>query len=244
VSPTLRIGDRWAVRLSGEMIDLQEAAELFRSGGQIVRAGVLPDQEATVLLADEFEQLRETVEVHDTAQRILNPLNAILYLEDPARNPLTISSVHRRGENGEWTIAIVATSASFRLRGARARGQAGSLGGPIPPTPHSIWIQTGLDEEVVADVLSHLRGSPDWIALYKAHEAMTADINAMKSVKGPVLGWPTKAQISAFTRDAQLHRHSKAWCDERGIKRSGATGFDEASTLIRSMIKAWIEWRA
>jgi hypothetical protein len=226
------------------MIDLQEATELFRSGGQIVRSGVLPDQEAIVLLAHEFERLRETIEVHDTAQRILNPLNAILYLEDPARKPLTISSVHRRGENGEWTIAIVATSASFRLRGAKARGQAGSLGGPMPPTPQSIWIQTGLDEEVVADVLSYLRGSPDWFDLYKAYEAMTVDINAMKSAKGPVLGWPAKAQISAFRRDAQLHRHSKARCDQQGIKRSGATGFDEASALIRSMIKAWIEWRA
>ncbi|MGH6677956.1 MAG: hypothetical protein ACREDL_03235 [Bradyrhizobium sp.] len=226
------------------MIDLQEATELFRSGGQTVRAGVLPDQEAIVLMADEFERLQEIREVHDAAQRILNPLNAILYLEDPARKPLTISSVHRRGKNGKWIIAIVATSASYHLRGAKVRGQAGSPGGPIPLTPQSIWIQTGLDEEVVADVLSYLRGSPDWIALYKAYEAMTADINAMKSVKGPVLGWPAKAQISAFSRDAQLHRHSKAWCDERGIKRTGATGFDEASALIRLMIKTWIEWRA
>ena len=165
----------------------------------------------------------------------------LLYLEDPARKPLTISSVHQRGEKGTWNVAIFAVSGSFRLRGAKARGQAGSLGSPVPPTPQSIWIQTGLDEEVVADVLSYLRGTPDWIALY---EAMTADVTALKSAKGPVSRWPSKAQISAFTRDAQLHRHSKAWCDERGIKRLGATGFDEASALIRSMIRAWIEWRA
>ena len=96
-------------------------------------AGVLPDQEAIVLLANEFQLLHEAIEVHDAAERILNPINAILYLEEPARKPLTISSIHRRGENGGWGVAIVAASASIRLRGGKARGQAGSLGAPVLP---------------------------------------------------------------------------------------------------------------
>jgi hypothetical protein len=171
------------------------------------------------------------------------PLNAVLYLEDPARRPLAISSIHRKGGDGNWSISVFAQSASIRLRGAKARGQAASLGAPPPPTPQSSWVQVGLNEEVVADVLSYLRGTPDWIALYKAYEAMNRDMSELRSEKGPIPGWPSQEQISAFTRDAQLHRHSKAWCDKKGITNVGALGFNDASALVRSMIRAWIEWR-
>jgi hypothetical protein len=240
----LRIdGKRWAVRLSGETMDLREATELFGSGRQIVCDDVLPEREAIVLRADEFELLQEPNEVYDAAERILVPLNAVLYLEDPARRPLAISSVHRRGDDGNWSVAIFPESASFRLRGAKARGQAGNLGAPPPPTPQSIWVQIGLNEEVVADVLSYLRGTPDWIALYKAYEAMNRDVGALRSTRGPISGWPSQAQISAFTRDAQLHRHSKAWCDKMGITTTSAMSFNDASALVRLMIRAWIEWR-
>jgi hypothetical protein len=242
---TLRIdGKRWAVRLSGEVMDLEEATGLFGSGHQTVRDNVLPEREAKVLQADEFELLQEETDVYDSAERILVALNAVLYLEDPARRPLTISSVHRRSDSGNWRIAFFAESGSIRLRGAKARGQAGNLGAPPPPTPQSIWVQMGLNEEVVADVLSYLRGTPDWIALYKAYEAMNRDVSGLRSTKGPVSGWPPQAQIGAFTRDAQLHRHSKAWCDKKGIASTGAMTFDDASALVRSMIRIWIEWRA
>jgi hypothetical protein len=243
--PILRIdGRQWAVRLSGEMIDLREAAELFGCGRQIVRDYALPESEAIVLQADEFELLQDETEVYDAAERILVALNAVLYLEDPARRPLAISSVHKRSDGGNWSIAVFPKSASFRIRGVKARGQVGNLGAPPPPTPQSIWVQTGLNEEVVADVLSYLRGTPDWIALYKAYEAMNKDVNALKLGKGPVPGWPSQTKISAFRREAQLHRHSKAWCDANGITSTGAISFSDASTLVSSMIKAWLEWRA
>ena len=242
---TLRIdGKRWAVRLSGEVMDLEEAAALFGSGHQTVRNDVLPGCEAIVLQADEFELLVEETDVHNSAERILVAINAVLYLEDPARKPLAISSVHRRDDSGNWHIAFFVESGSIRLRGAKARGQVGNLGAPPRPTLQSIWVQMGLNEEVVADVLSYVRGLPDWIALYKAYEVMNRDVGALKSAKGPISGWPSQAQIGAFTRDAQLHRHSKAWCDKKGITSTGAMTFDDASTLVRSMIRTWIEWRA
>jgi hypothetical protein len=97
----LRIDSRrWAVRLSGEMIDLREAADLFDSGRQLVRDNVLHESEIIVLQAAEFELLQEATEVYNAAERILVSLNAVLYLEDPARRPLDISSVHRRGDDG------------------------------------------------------------------------------------------------------------------------------------------------
>lgn len=65
----LRIdGKRWAVRLSGELIDLNDAAELFASGCQTVRDDVLPEREAFVLQADEFEPLQQATDIYDAAQ--------------------------------------------------------------------------------------------------------------------------------------------------------------------------------
>lgn len=230
--------------MSGETMDLSEATELFGRGSQIVCDGVLPEPEATVLQADEFESLQDAIEVRDAAERILVVINAVLYLEDPVRRPLTVSSVHKRGDDGGWSVAIFPVSASFRLRGAKARGQAGYLGGRPPPTRQSGWVQLGLNEDVVADVLSYLRETPDWIALYKAYEAVNRDVNALQSRRGAIPGWPRQAQINAFSRDAQLHRHSKAWCEAKGIAGKGAMSLNEASAFVRSLIKTWIEWRS
>ena len=234
-------GRRWAVKLSGDGIDLQEATQLFRSGSQIVRAEVLPEPDAIVLQADEFELLEEAREVRDAAERILVPLNAILYLEDPIRKPIAISTVHRRNVDGCWNVTFFAQSASVRIRGAKARALAGSLGAPIPPSPQSVWVQTALDQEDVADLLSYLRETPDWIALYKVYETLDKHIGS-RNVS--ITGWPSKSQISTFTRAAQLHRHSKAWNKKKGITAKDDMIFDDASALVRSMIRAWLEWRS
>jgi hypothetical protein len=215
-------GNRWAVRLSGDMIDLREAIERFGIGTQTVCDQVLPEGEAVVLQADEFESLEDATEVYDAAERILVAVNAVLYLDDPARKELSIASIHQRGSSGGWSIAIFPKSASYRFRGAKARGQAGSLVGSPPPTQQSIWLQAGLNEETVTDALSYLRGTPDWIALYKAYEAINKDAIALKSIKGAIPGWPSQAEINAFTRDAQLHRHSKSWCEKKRITSTGA----------------------
>ena len=241
MSPIVRIDDkRWAVKVSGDIIDLAEAADLFGHGHQTIRDDVLPTKEEVALQADEFERLEHATEVHDAAERILVALNAVLYLEDPARRPLTISSVHQRGSDGNWSIAIFPKSASFRLRGGKIHGHTGSS---VAPTPQSTWVDMGLTEEAIGGALSYLRGTPDWIALYQAYEAMDKDVSELESRIGPILGWPSRQQIRAFTRSAQLHRHSKSWCEKHRITSSGAMKFDDAATLVRSMAKIWIEWR-
>jgi hypothetical protein len=233
-------GDRWVVELSGELIDLHDAVDLFRDGSPTIQSGVLPHREAVILMADDFELLQAIPDVQIAAERMLVGLNAVLYLEDRDRKPLSISGVHKRRANGTWDIGMIVSGGSYRLRGARLRGQPGAIG----PTQQSNWLQAGLRDEIVADVLSYLRGEPDWIALYKAYEAMNKDANALRPTKGNVTGWASKAKISAFTGGAQLHRHSKTWCDRHDIKSEDSMGFDEASNLIRSMIKVWLEWRA
>lgn len=238
------ISNRWAIGLSGEPLDLQEAAEQFCAGAVVVRNSVLPTStDRFVLLANEFGVLNKCEDVYNVAVRLLNLINAILFINEPARKPLTISGVHERAANGNWGVAIFVGSANVQIRGAKAYAHADNLGAPEPPPRQTAWIELASTDDAVADVLSYLRGTPDWIDLYKAYEAMNADVNALKALKGPVLAWPPKSQISAFTRDAQLHRHSKPWCDKEGIKTENPMALNDASALVRAMTRAWIEWR-
>jgi hypothetical protein len=93
-------GDSWVVELSGELIDLHDAVALFRDGTPTVQSAVLPHGEAVVLMADEFELLQAIPDVQIAAERMLVALNAVLYLEDPDRKPLSILGVHKRRANG------------------------------------------------------------------------------------------------------------------------------------------------
>lgn len=240
----LRIGggwdlpSRWALDLHGNPIDLSEAAHLFARDAQVcIGTGIVPtNPTGTVLVAREFEPLSTPREVHSAGERIVDFLNGILFLDDPARQPITIGGVHERRPNGQWSVAIICASAEITLRGVKARGVV--AGQASPPPAQTAWMAAGLNDEVVADVLTYLRGRPDWFDLYKAYEAMRQDVGT-RNQAGP--NWSQEHR--EFSRDAQLHRHSREWCERRKIKRTGAMELAEARALVRSMARAWLEWK-
>ena len=100
-----------------------------------------------------------------------------------------------------------------------------------------------LSEDVVADVLSYLRGTPDWIALYKAYEAMNKDVNALKPERDPSPDGRRKQELAHFDG-----RRSYTDIQRLGVTQmeslAQALSFSDASTLVRSMIKVWLEWRS
>jgi hypothetical protein len=224
---------RWAIDLHGEPMDLGEAAYLFARDAEVcIRTGIVPtNSAATALVAKEFEPLLTPREVHSAGERIVDFLNGILFLDDPARQPITIGGVHERRPNGQWSTAIIVASAEMKLRGGKVR-----FGVKEKTSPQTAWMVAGLNDEIVADVLTYLRGHPDWFDLYKAYEAMRADVG---DKSGPL--WPDEHRD--FRRDAQLHRHSREWCERKKIKRTGSMELEEARTLVRSMARAWLEWK-
>lgn len=229
---------RWAVALQGDPIDLEQAAYLFAHNTEVcIRSGIVPaSPSATVLIAKEFDVPSTPRGVHDAAQRIVDFLNGILFVDDPARQPISTGGVHERRPDGKWNIAIICASGHVVLRGVSARGSV--AGQPLPPPRQTLWMAAGLQDDTVADVLTYLRDKPDWFDLYKACEAMTRDVGR-NNPKGPK--WPS--DIGAFSRDAQLHRHSREWCERKGIKADGSMTLEDARSLIRSMAQAWLEWK-
>jgi hypothetical protein len=132
---------------------------------------------------------------------------------------------------------MIAASGQFTLRGVKAVGIV--AGQSLPPPAETAWMAAGLNDEVVSNVLTYLRGNPDWFDLYKAYEAMTNDTGR----KPAGLSWPSEKQLSDFRKSAQLRRHSREWCVRQKLDWPGPISLPEALALIRSMAHAWLNWK-
>lgn len=234
------VPNKWAVAVEGDEQDLQDAAELFAVGKVTVRRGVVTSGDA-VLLAEEIELLQSVEEVRDAAERMINVVNGILFLEEPARTPLRVVGIHERNATGGWGVAVICGSADAMIRGVKSKGMAGVA--PPIPSPQSAWMLKGLEDDVVEDVLVYLRGRPDWFNLYKAYETMESDFGKHSSQQQSTIKWPDRSLRSQFRQDAQLYRHSRSWWNRKRIPNTSPMTLREASTFIRTMARGWLEWR-
>ena len=165
-----------------------------------------PDRNPTVLLAKEFENLNSNSEVSEASRRIFDLLNGIMFVRDRVRKPVQPGAVYERREDGRWSAGtIFAKMAAFE---ARDRFYAAAVilhapGSPpaSPPPPHMVWMTEATRDGTLADVLTFLRGEPDWFDLYKAFELMRDDINSkLGQNKYEQMGWPDKKQSTCFPK--------------------------------------------
>jgi hypothetical protein len=104
---------------------------------------------------------------------------------DPLFDSVQPGAVYERREDGRWSAGtIFAKMAAFE---ARDRFYAAAVilqapgsppPSPAPPPPHMVWMTEATRDDTLADVLTFLRGEPDWFDLYKAFELMRDDINS------------------------------------------------------------------
>jgi hypothetical protein len=243
---------RWAVALEGDPFDIEDARDLFAKHDEVqVRIiEVAPDRNPTVLLAKEFENLSSSSEVSEASRRIFDLLNGIMFVRDRVRKPVQPGAVYERREDGRWSAGtIFAKLAAFedrdRFYAAAVILQApGSPPpSPAPPPPHMVWLTEATRDDTLADVLTFLRGEPDWFDLYKAFELMRDDINSkLGQNKYEQMGWPDKKTVDVFSESAQVYRHSRAKWPE-GYDLITAMKSDEAREFIQSLALAWLGWR-
>jgi hypothetical protein len=234
---------RWAVSLKGENIDVADARALFGQHGNVrVRTiQTFSGQEKTALISDDFENMSDEFQVHQAAERILALVNGILFVGDASRAPIQIDGVHRRAENGHWLGAAQFAAATFKGR-SHVRAEASLSGDSPPPSAprETIWLREATQNDIVADVLTFLRGEPDWFDLAKAFERMRSDINAQVGQHNEsTVGWP---DTNHFRQSAQVYRHSKAkW--PPGYSLANAMKVSEARDFVRTLTRAWLDWR-
>jgi hypothetical protein len=199
---------KWAVRLDGEAFDLEDARELFGGGTEfhVCEIEVPGDLSPTVLMANEFDGLQNSTEVLDAAQRIVSLLNGILFVLDTGRKPLRVGAVRKRNDDGSWGSEML--HATMHAMGGRSRlkahGAVLSTPGhppsppppPPPPPPHEQWLREANTNDTLMDVLTYLRGEPDWFDLYKAFERMRDEINRkLGQHQEHKIGWPDTAEV-------------------------------------------------
>jgi hypothetical protein len=241
---------RWAIALEGDAFDIEDARDLFAQPGHVIQVRIIevaPDRNPTVLFAKEFESLSNSSEVFESSSRIFDFLNGIMFVRDVARKPLRPGAVHERREDGRWSGGTQYAKAVRAGRG-RARASAEVLRGPdsspqpAPPAPHTIWMTEATQDNTLADVLTFLRGEPDWFDLYKAFELMRDDINhKLGQHKYEQMGWPAKPKLDEFSESAQVHRHSRLKWGRFDLRT--AMDFDKARLFVRSLAQTWLNWR-
>jgi len=202
-----------------------------------------------VLVTNEFESLSNHSEVFEASIRILDFLNGIMFVRDPARKPLQPGAIHERREDGRWSAGtILGKATAFENRDRffaptvvlQAPGSAPPP--PAPRPPHMVWMTEAIRDDTLADVLTFLRGEPDWFNLYKAFELMRDDINrSLGQDKAEQMGWPAKSTLDEFCESAQVHRHSRVKWGRFDL--STAMKIDKARALVQSLARTWLDWR-
>jgi len=234
---------RWAVSLTGEKIDLSDALSLFGERGdvQVCRIMTRFGHEKIVLISNEFEGMSDHSRVQDAAERIVTLINGILFVDDAKRAPLQINGVHKRADDGQW-LGAIQSAASIASGRSRVRAMASPPEGSPPPRAprETIWLREAAQDDIVADVLSFLRGEPGWFDLHNAFERMRSDINSqLGQNKEGAIGWP---DTNHFRQSAQVYRHSKAkW--PQGYSMANAMKISDAREFVQLLTRAWLGWR-
>jgi hypothetical protein len=117
---------RWAVALASDnAVDLKMARALFEIGDpRVGEIKALTGRLETALFSDQFEKMSAATDVADASTPIIDAINGICFIHDPARSPLHRSGVHMRLPTGEWdsgtVFASVAMSIGKRLSSKKA----------------------------------------------------------------------------------------------------------------------------
>jgi len=183
---------------------------------------------------------------------------------------------------GNWSrqhYFLAAEPGRFRSNfGKGSVDLTGSDGKPIPPPPPTPsdaqrWALAAAADDAVANVLSYLRGDPDWFNLYKAFEAVRSDVTAHLAATLDLTPEQTKdrcwsgarwaaefgadpARATQFATDANARRHHRSQPLSRTLPadqlaasadeqaRNEDEALQQARDFLRELVKLWLAWRS
>jgi hypothetical protein len=229
-------GPQWGLTLRGSDIDLKAAVELFGQGSDptIEVIGTSDGEPVARLTSARMEALTDPGQVNDVAHGLLSLVNGALFVLDRGRTPLTAVTLCRWAD-GERKHFIFAQGIAGP---SRTR-----FGEPVNTSPVP-WVAAAQIDEVVADVLTYLRGEADWFDLYKAFERMRDNINQRLGGqhRQEEMGWPPKKpDLDHFTLSAQVYRHAPPW--DGDYTPEIAMRLSEARRFMQSLTSKWLAWR-
>jgi len=232
----------WLVRLRGELFDLQELPEIFRSD----ELSVVEESKEYFAKSIAFDQLTTVEAVHSLAEEKIKVMSDVLIYHfidfEPIKLDGSIIQITLEGER--HTFALASAHARGRSR-AKATGKASHSDGTIEPIlPHDAVIARELAEKYieVADVLHFFAGGT-WLDLYKAYELIWDDVGNERNLERK--HWVDKDRLSSFTGTAQSRsaignnaRHARR---KYIMPQDKIMSLNEAKSLLKKLINRWVQ---
>ena len=171
--------NRWAVELNGSEADreawrmlLKPPFDPFIEEIKDQRGGYL------ALRSSAFDGIATSAEVHQAAKQLVATLNvtfSILWDTDLVTDGAIVEFVPGGAARRHQYLEVGV--GSFRLRGGPVQFSAMDSQGNVielPPTPSraQLWMRAAALAPEIGSALRYLRGSPGWVELYKAYEAL------------------------------------------------------------------------
>jgi hypothetical protein len=228
----------WYAILTGHQFDLSDWASALKAPFDPVAIWLKPD--ILGLQSSEFARAEDASDVRGRARALVERLNGAMSLWNRAR-PVQTDSVVRVDENGRQHHTMFAEPGSFELRShARAVGLTiGVDGKPIeaPPQPSmpQELIALGFEDEIVADMLSHLGRADNWYDIYKTVELAEALVGGKHKLERLL-----KAALPKFPTmraTANYHRHARAYLPPE------LTSLKDAKVILRQAVNTALAQR-
>jgi hypothetical protein len=223
----------WAIELKGERFDVDDAREALQTPFDPWVEDYADDagNKYALLRTAAWATLTEAGDVTRDAERIIVRLNGAARLIHEDARPLTVGEVFKFDASGKRVHVLFAATGHFQLTGGRVRLQVQTPGKPPPPPAESKiqrWLREAEDDDVRAELLSHIARADNWYDVYKSAElvrklAGNAKLRAPRGprerkdprkrkekviVSAPALG-PTDAALwNAMWQTANCNRHA------------------------------------
>jgi hypothetical protein len=223
----------WTVRIEGAPFDIEDYPDWFPNGP--VRATRRDD--GIYILADRFEQLTDSTEVHESALGLLDELFAIVSLLQTNLQKPRIATIFREEDDGTRQ-GFVQVSARVAAR-SKARGSATVAGkeeGARGPTAAQRLAQgLGVDRHLSLAISLWADPVRTWPRLYRILEEVELYLGHPVSKEG----WCRRNERERFTQSA--NHPAAAGADARHAERNAPPKkpltLGEATAFVSEMLR-------
>ena len=197
----------WALELRGQKIDLDDLEESLRPPFDPWVEEYFEGGDRLLLLRSHaWKELVSTGEMMAEAARLIDHINGVLLIGDPAAKPISNGITLRFREDGSRLPVLIAASANITLEGCRVRGRAvvGSTEPPLESAPSimQLRLRAADQQSVVSDLLTFISRADNWFDLFKAMELVE------RLIGGEAAAQQISSDWKRVRRTANRHRHA------------------------------------